>query len=360
MKKTLSIAFVTILLCSLLATLLIPDKTFSPEENRVLQQKPVLNLSTIASGQWMDDMETYLADQFPGRTFFVRTKASIDYLLGKRLIGGTYVGKDGQYFETTAKVDEAQLEKNVGYLSTFAQAQDFVFLPVYSTYTIYPELLPAYAQVADEIALLERFGLEAIDILPALQAAKEQDIYFKTDHHWTQDGAYIAYLAYCEEMGLEPVTEFERIESAQPFYGSLYSKAPIFGAEPDAFSLYKIDRKVSVVYDMDESTRTDSLYTMEALGEKDQYVAFLDGNHARVDITTDAGTGKQLIVFKDSFGHALIPFLANHYDEIVVLDLRYYNFSINDLLAEMPEADVLVTYNISWLAQDTNLAKLSR
>jgi len=360
MKRTLSIAFVVILLCSLLATLILPDKTFSPEENRVLQQKPVLNLSTIASGQWMDDMETYLADQFPGRTFFVRTKASIDYLLGKRQIGGTYVGKDGQYFETTAKVDEAQLEKNVKYLSTFASAQDFVFLPVYSAYTLYPELLPAYAQAADEIALLEHFGLKYIDILPALQAAKDTSIYFMTDHHWTQDGAYLAYLAYCEEMGLAPVTEFERIESAQPFYGSLYSKAPVFGAEPDAFSLYMIDREVSVVYDMDESTRIDSLYTMEALSEKDKYVAFLDGNHARVDITTDAGTGKQLIVFKDSFGHALIPFLANHYDEIVVLDLRYYNFSINDLLAEMPEADVLVTYNISWLAQDTNLAKLNR
>ena len=360
MKKTLSIAFIAILLCSLLATLILPDKTFSPEENRVLQQKPVLNLSSIASGKWMDDVETYLADQFPGRTFFVRTKASIDYLMGKRLIGGTYVGKDGQYFETTAKVDETQLEKNIKYLTAFAAKKDFAFLPVYSAYTIYPELLPAYAQVADETALLEKLGLAYIDILPQLMAAKGENIYFKTDHHWTQDGAYIAYLTYCEAMGIEPVTKYERIESAQPFYGSLYSKAPIFGAQPDEFSLYNIDREVSVVYDMDESTRTDSLYTMKALEKKDQYVAFLDGNHARVDITTDAGTGKQLIVFKDSFGHALVPFLANHYDEIVVLDLRYYNFSISDLLAEMPEADVLMTYNISWLAQDTNLAKLNR
>ena len=138
------------------------------------------------------------------------------------------------------------------------------------------------------------------------------------------------------------------------------AKAPVFGAQPDAFSLYKINREVSVVYDMDKTTRTDSLYTMDALGEKDKYVAFLDGNHARVDITTDAGTGKQLIVLKDSFAHALVPFLANHYDTIVVLDLRYYNFPLSDLLTELPEADILITYNVSWLAQDTNLSKLGR
>lgn len=360
MKKILSVGIIAVLFASLLLTLFIPDKTFSPEENRVLQQKPVLTLDTIVSGEWMDDMETYLADQFPGRTFFVRTKASLDYLMGKRLLNGAYVGKDGRYFETTSKVDETQLQKNISYLQRFAQTTDFIFLPVYSAYTVYPESLPAYAQVADEPALLERFGLPYIDILPALNAAKDENIFFTTDHHWTQDGAYIAYLAFCEEMDIEPVTQFERIESAQPFYGSLFSKAPIFGAQPDAVSLYNIDREVSVVYDMDESSRTDSLYNMEALAEKDQYVAFLGGNHAHVDITTDANTGKELIVLKDSFAHALVPFLANHYDRIIVLDLRYYNFPLTQLLQEMPEADVLVTYNVSWLAQDTNLAKLTR
>lgn len=360
MKKAISIAFVAILLAALLLTLILPDAEFSPDENRLLQQKPVLSLQNIASGQWMDDMETYLADQFPGRTFFVRAKASMDYLMGKREIGGTYLGKDGRYFETTTKVDKDQLQKNASYLERFAQVRNFAFLPVYSAYTVYPESLPAFVTPVDEIALLEALNVPAIDTLTATLDAKEQDIYFKTDHHWTQDGAYIAYAAYCEAMGIEPVTEFERLPVAEPFYGSLYSKAPVFGAQPDDMSLYNIDRKVSVVYDMDESTRTDSLYNKAALGEKDKYVAFLDGNHARVDITTDAGTGKQLIVFKDSFGHALIPFLANHYDEIVVLDLRYYNYPVSDLLNEMPEADVLMTYNVSWLAQDTNLAKLLR
>lgn len=360
MKKAIGIAFIAVLLGALLLTLALPDKTFSPDENRMLQQLPKLTLSALTSGEWMEDMEKYLADQFPGRTFFVRAKASLDHMMGKREIGGAYLGKDGQYFETTSSIDPIQLDKNIGYLQAFAQKRSFCFLPVYSAGTLYPERLPAFAETADERAVLAQIGLEYVDILPDLTAHKEEALYFRTDHHWTQDGAYLAYLAFCEEMGFEPVAQFERVESAQPFFGSLYSKAPIFGAQPDAFHLYKIDREVSVVYDMDESTRTDSLYTLSALNEKDQYVAFQDGNHARVDITTDADTGRELIVIKDSFAHALVPFLANHYNRIVVIDLRYYNFPVSALLDEMPEADVLVTYNVSWLAKDTNLAKLTR
>ena len=99
---------------------------------------------------------------------------------------------------------------------------------------------------------------------------------------------------------------------------------------------------------------------LSALEKKDQYTVFLDGNHARVDIETDAGTGKTLVVLQDSFAHALVPFLANHYDTIVVLDLRYYNLPVSDVLAEHPGADILLTYNLSWLAQDANLFKLLR
>ena len=114
-----------------------------------------------------------------------------------------------------------------------------------------------------------------------------------------------------------------------------------------------------MLYDLDESTRTDSLYTLSALDAKDQYTVFLDGNHARVDITTDAGTGRTLVVLKDSYAHALVPLLANHYDTIVMLDLRYYNLPVSAALADHPDADLLLAYNLTWLSQDRNLYKLN-
>lgn len=366
MKKAISIAFVAILLISLLLTLALPDTKVSALENRVLQQLPNFSLSAVVSGKWMDDMESWLADQFPGRTFFVRSKATLEYLLGKRTLGGTHLGSDGQYFELPVEIDSERWQGNIEQLRLFAEQHDFFFLPVYSASTFYPERLPAQVQPTNEKGLLNDLiaqlpdRVTLIDSYEALYDHREEPIYFRTDHHWTQAGAYQAYLAYCKTLGLQAVTDYELLTGSRPFYGSLYSKAPIFGAQGDEMTLYLIDRKVSVTMDLDENNRTDSLYTLSALEEKDQYVVFLDGNHARIDIETDAGSGKTLIVIKDSFGHALVPFFANHYDTIIMLDLRYYNLPLSETLAAHPDADVLITYNMSWLAQDENLAKLNR
>ena len=117
MKKTISLLFAGILAALLLAVCLLPQRTFSDMENRSLQQFPAPTLNGVRSREWMDQMESWLADQFPGRTFFVRTKASLDYLLGKRDLHDAYIGRDGRFFEVfDAQPDEAQLNKNIGYL----------------------------------------------------------------------------------------------------------------------------------------------------------------------------------------------------------------------------------------------------
>ena len=365
MKKAICIGFVAVLFLSLLLTVFLPDQSFSEMENRYLAGKPALSLQAVLSGDWMEDMETYLADQFPGRTFFVRTKATLNFLLGQREIGGAYVGADGQLFEVFSKdLNAERLSQNAQILSQFASSQTgrVYFLPVYSAFTLYPERLPAFAQEPDERAILAALGLpESVAVADAYAdflAHKGEDLYFRTDHHWTQDGAYLAYRAFCEAAGFAPAEDLTAVESAQPFFGSLFSKAPLWGLAGDSLRLYEIPRKVQVTYDLEKTA--DSLYTLSALEKKDQYTVFLDGNHARVDIETDAGTGRTLVVLQDSFAHALVPFLANHYDTIVVLDLRYYNLPVSDVLAEHPGADILLTYNLSWLAQDANLFKLLR
>ena len=135
MKKTISLLFAGILVALLLAVCLLPQRTFSDMENRSLQQFPAPTLNGVRSGEWMDQMESWLADQFPGRTFFVRTKASLDYLLGKRDLHDAYIGRDGRLFEVfDAQPDEAQLNKNIVYLQDFLSGtqRTAYFLPVYS------------------------------------------------------------------------------------------------------------------------------------------------------------------------------------------------------------------------------------
>ena len=162
MKKAICIGFVAVLFLSLLLTVFLPDQSFSEMENRYLAAKPELSLQAVLSGDWMEDMETYLADQFPGRTFFVRTKATLNFLLGQREIGGAYVGADGQLFEVFSKdLDAERLSQNAQILSQFASSQTgrVYFLPVYSAFTLYPGRLPAFAQEPDERAILAALGL---------------------------------------------------------------------------------------------------------------------------------------------------------------------------------------------------------
>ena len=363
MKKTISLLFVGILTALLLATCLLPQRAFSTMENRSLQQFPAPTLDSVRSGEWMDEMESWLADQFPGRTFFVRTKASLDYLLGKRDIHNTYIGQDGRLFEVfNARPDEAQLTKNVGYLQDFLSGTDRAtyFLPVYSAFTIYSEQLPTGAQEPDERAILTMLNLPQNVVLAdpydMLLENKNVDLYFRTDHHWTQRGAYEAYLAFCRAAEFTPITNYRQLQSPNPFYGSLFSQAPLWGMKPDEMFLYEIPCSVKVTYDGEKEA--SSLYELDALNKKDQYTAFLGGNHALVRIESSAGTGKKLIVFNDSFAHALVPFLAQHYDVITMVDLRYNNRPLNQLLAEQPDAELLLTYNLSWMAKDANLIKL--
>ena len=118
----------------------------------------------------------------------------------------------------------------------------------------------------------------------------------------------------------------------------------------------------NVEYDL--NTESDSLYSEKNIATKDKYTYYLDGNHGITTIRTKLGKqnekhGKKLAVIKDSYAHSIIPFLANHYDEITVFDLRYYNFSVPSYIEEHGIDEVLFIYNIDNFIEDNNLSKIS-
>ena len=103
---------------------------------------------------------------------------------------------------------------------------------------------------------------------------------------------------------------------------------------------------------------SDSLYSMAALEEKDHYKIFMGGNYAKVVIDTGAGTGRSLLVVKDSFANSFLPFLVREYDTITVLDLRYYREGVQPLADQAD--DILVLYELTNFAADKNLYKLNK
>ncbi|MGG3505262.1 DHHW family protein [Paenibacillus lautus] len=351
--------------------LVAPDRTLSESENRMLEQLPHFSLKALVSGDFTLDFEKYVSDQFVFRDFWIGTKTDTDRMMGKKENNGIYIGKDGYLIQNFIPPAEEGWKGKVDAIHAFDQAtpemQKYVML-VPTAAALYKDKLPKYAMVGDEEAYLEKVrrflhpNIRFVDVFSALYAEREQHVFYKTDHHWTTKGAYIAYLELCRQMGLTPQkeAEFNIQQVTDEFYGSLYSKSGFRHIQPDRLQLYlpKDQEKYTVTY-VDEEKTTDSLYAMEQLQRKDKYAVFLNGNHARIHIKTANPSGRKLLVVKDSYANSLIPFLLKHYSEIHVVDLRYYEEDLASLANEQGIQDMLLLYNANTFFEDPSITNLT-
>ncbi len=170
-------------------------------------------------------------------------------------------------------------------------------------------------------------------------------LYFRSDHHWTALGAYYAYAEFCEVLGFEPVdiTSYEtgRIE---PFLGTFYqsSRDAALKASPDYVDYYKVDVPMAVTrYDANGGAYNARLYYTYVKGEANSYLAFLGGDFPYIKAVTENKNGRKLIVFKESYGNPLIPFLAPHFEEIHVADIRYFPYNAVNFINQYGVTDVL-------------------
>ncbi len=364
MKRTIPSLFVAalILLSLSAASLLLPDRSFSDNENRYLQLAPALTADRVLSGRFSQEAESYESDQIVLRDFWMGTASFLRRLSGKRDVGGVYLGADGYYFARVTEEDFSQTnyEKNLSAVAAFFganEALDCRILLSPSPASVLSDKLPSGAPVYDDAPRFEQLraavgAAQVIDVAAAL--ADTENAFYRTDHHWTTEGAFAAYGAWCAATGhtarnwaLEPVSD--------AFRGTLYSKVLLPDSRYDTISI----APQAAVEQVDcDGVVTDSLYCVDALAEKDQYKVFFGGNWAQVTVTTGAETGRRLLVIKDSFANCFVPFLVQEYDTITLLDLRYFSRSLPELLADREITDVLVLYEISNFAADKNLFKL--
>ena len=191
-----------------LAHVLLPDRTFSPVENRNLSQMPAFSWRALAEGDYTAALETYLADQFPGRDGWMGMKTRYEALLGKREFHGVYLCGD----RLISKVEDAgRAESNMDYLRRLGEkAETPVYLGLIPTAAeIWRDRLPEGAESFDQRAYLERVraacpGLEWVDIGGALAEHAGEEIYYRTDHHWTSLGAYWGSTPPPESTGWPP------------------------------------------------------------------------------------------------------------------------------------------------------------
>lgn len=351
--------------------LLTPDRAFSESENRVLERLPDFSLQAVVSGRFTSYFEKYVSDQFAFRDVWVGVKSDADRLMGKKESNGVYLGADGYLIQKFTALTAGDLEDKVAAIHSLDSVtpglQKYVML-VPTAVTLLKDKLPAYAPAGDEPKYLDQVrqslhsDIRFVDVYPALYAERENPVFYKTDHHWTTRGAYYAYRELCRQMGIIPQEEedFHIRQVTNEFYGSLYSKSGFRRLQPDSIELYvpKEDQTYTVEY-VEEQQTSDSLYEMENLNKKDKYTVFLNGNHALIHITTGHPGEKKLLVVKDSYANSLIPFLTEHFSEIYVADLRYYEEDLVKLVQEQGIHDMLLLYNIQTFLEDPSIKKLS-
>lgn len=232
-----------------------------------------------------------------------------------------------------------------------------------TAFYVYREKLPEHAPWRDQMetaqALYTASGMEAIDCSRALLTCGEENLYYRTDHHWTTLGAYQGYLVFCEKMGLEPVPLEKLIPQVvtEDFEGTLYSKSGDYSHPGEEITIYTNPADRLTVEYKDTGEITDTLYNMEYAQKKDKYSLFLNNLHPLVEITNEtAETDRELVLIKDSYANSMVPFLVRHFKKIYVFDTRYYKDGPSAFIAEHPGiTDVVLLYNMNTLDTDTGI-----
>ncbi|MDR2357650.1 MAG: hypothetical protein LBD92_06195 [Oscillospiraceae bacterium] len=178
-------------------------------------------------------------------------------------------------------------------------------------------------------------GVISVDAYGEIAEHTEEYLYFRTDHHWTALGAYYAYRAFAGAAGFTPkeISEYEEI-AIPGFLGYLYNRAPSqsLREKPDTIYCYR--------YKGELETSSKLLYLPGAEG-KATYSVFMGGDHPQLTVTTSVKNGKTAVIIKDSYANAFIPWLAPHYENIVVLDPRHFEGSALDVIGGYENVDLI-------------------
>ena len=358
-NKIITSFFCLLLAVSALAGLMMPDRYYSEREKRTLTQKPQFTIADFISGKLGDNLESYLTDQVPLRDGWVTMKTYMELAVGKRESGGVYICKDQYLMDKFTSYSKKQLAANAAALADLQEmlaaegiSMNTILVPMAAQ--VLTDKLPAYAPVADYAAILQVLtdaGVDTTDVLTDLSTHSGENIYYRTDHHWTSLGAYYAY---CVWRGVAPNADDWTLEVlCTNFRGTTWNKVPLPTVPAEEIAAWYKHKNRSVSYNSGEY-ETDSIYERKYLDGSDQYAVFLNSNQAQTVIEGSGKSGKLLLI-KDSYGNTFSQFPVEDYAEVHVIDLRFFKGDVTEYAKENGITDALVLYGVQNFVKDTNL-----
>lgn len=360
-KKYPVIIFFAIFLYGLsIADLFSPIEERSELENRDLVKFPEFHLKTLIENEYTPKIEDFTEDHFIMRNSWISLKSISESLLGKNENNGVVYGKDGYLFTKSLKPDVEQREKNITALEKFISTNSDKNINVMVVPTA-PNILTQYVEdgspvnKADELIsqIKERIDSKYIfDVTDTLKSHSEESIFYRTDHHWTSLGAYYSYNDYMTNIGKSPKAKEDfNFVNVDNFLGTHYSKAKNFNVEPDTMTYVENNSQIEI------NGNLSPIYDYDKLDTRDKYAMFLRGNNAFSSVKGN-GTDKILII-KDSYANSFIPFMTDDFSQIDIVDMRFYNSSVNKLVKENNYQQILFLYNSETFDTETTIPKIN-
>ena len=365
-NKIITVIIVFIILLFNIIFIFSKKEDFSSLENRYLEEYPKFSFKDLFSGDYIESLENYINDHFVFRNTLMKIKTKTDKILGIKDINNIYLGKDYLLERYNKPKNTKRIIKKLNNLYSNLNYVNINLILAPTSISLYNKYLPMFSYTEDELKeinyIYDNIKFNSIDVYDTIKEnSKYYNMYYKLDHHWTSYAAYYAYQEYCKNNNIEYINlnKFNIEEVTNTFKGTLYSKVLDDSYSPDSIHIFTLDNEDYTVYYHDTNKEANTLYELSYLDKKDKYSMFLDNNHSMITITNNKiDDNKKLLVIKDSYANSMIPFLVNHYKEVIVVDPRYYKKSIINYTKENNITDILILYNIINIDTDKGILSI--
>ena len=370
-KYIISVIFVAFIGIFAVLFWVLPKSDFSPKEKRYLQGFPEISVQSLTDGTFETDFENYINDHMVLRDVFMGVNSYSNIAVLNNGSDGVYKCSDGYLINEPAT--DSRLDLNLSVTADFKEKTgiDTTVMIVPSTGYIMDDKLPLVHKNYNDDRYYNRIesfcqknGLGFVDLRDTFNSHKNStQLYYKTDHHWTTVGAYLAYQSLCEKWGREVKEKNGYIVEKTPdFYGTTYNTSGFWLNESDTIEVWKNrdNHSTCEITANGKTTAYKSMFFPKQLEGADKYTVFLNGNNPVTTVKNPDNKGKEkLLVIKDSFSHCLAPFLSEKFSQITLVDMRYYKKSVSEEIVKKDKFDkVLICMSMDNFLEDKDFAFL--
>lgn len=350
------IAFAAVILAFFALLVFLPKHAgeMSELEFRTLAAHPIKGVAgdalarQLVRGELSSNVDTFLEDHFPARSFFIALNSYTSRLAGRNAVQSVVAGRQGRLYDAAQSVDYSMVEANLNKLDTFAADNgldtELIIVPsaAVSVTDELPLIHPVYKDAAVVEYAAEHSSAKVLDVAAIYKEAEAKGevdsvskLYYLTDHHWTMEGAYVCYERLCESLGVTPVDKSAFTVDGYEFYGSFYRKAGLWLTKPDTLEVWRCDTLANAKVTIgsgDAAAMHTGVYDESKLVKSniDKYAAYLYSNNGVTVVENSEGNGEAIMLVKDSFGNSIAPLLAMNYSTVIMVDTRYFTTALPD------------------------------